>query len=222
MISVLSSLPDVLDRLDHAADLVVGVGQVGGIHVDLADEQLLLVGRERVPRLQLVGPWRELGVRRDHAELLLVGEDLLAQLVPALVEQVHVADLLDPLRRRVVRRMRAAGHVVDEEWLLGIDLVEHLHVARWRRRPSPWSGSIPDCRRRDRSPWCCGTGSAATGWCRRRRSRRNTRSPCRSATGRTARPGSPGRPACCGPCRTRRWRSRCPSGSGRWSPRSWR
>ena len=30
---------------------------------------------------------------------------VLAQLVPALVEQVHVADLLDPLRRRVVRRV---------------------------------------------------------------------------------------------------------------------
>ena len=62
-----------------------------------------------------------LRVLRDHAELLLVGEDLLAQRVPALVEQVHVADLLDPFRRRVVRRMRAAGNVVDEERLARVD-----------------------------------------------------------------------------------------------------
>ena len=109
-------LAHVLDGLDHAADLVVGIGQVGGVDVGLADEELLLFGRERVPLLQqLIRPGRQLGVLRDHAELLLVGEDLIAQSVPALVEQMHVADLLDPLRRRVVRRMRAAGHVVEEE-----------------------------------------------------------------------------------------------------------
>ena len=64
----------------------------------------------------------------DHAELLLVGEDLLAQLVPALVEEVHVADLLDPLRRRVVRRVGAAGHVVDEERLVRRQRVDLVHV----------------------------------------------------------------------------------------------
>ena len=112
-------LAHVLDRLDHAADLVVGVGEIGGIDVGLADEELLLVGGERVPLLQeLVGPGRQLGVLRDHAEPLLVGEDLLAQRIPALVEQVHVADLLDPLRRRMMRRMRAARRVVEEERLL--------------------------------------------------------------------------------------------------------
>ena len=37
-------LAHVLDGLDHAADLVVGVGDVGGEDLDLADEQLLLVG----------------------------------------------------------------------------------------------------------------------------------------------------------------------------------
>ena len=83
--------------------------------------------RELVPLLeQLIGPGRQLGVRRDHAELLLVGEDLLAQLIPALVEQAFAADLLDPFRRRVVRGMRAAGHVVAEERLVRRDLVELL------------------------------------------------------------------------------------------------
>ena len=62
------------------------------------------------------------------AEALLIGEDRLAELVPAIVEQVHVADLLDPFRRRMMRRMDAAGHVIDEERLVGRDLVELLHV----------------------------------------------------------------------------------------------
>ena len=41
-----------------------------------------------VPVLQqIVRPGRQLGILRDDAELLLVGEDLVAQGVPALVEQ---------------------------------------------------------------------------------------------------------------------------------------
>ena len=112
-------LAHVFDRLDDAADLVVGVGHVGGEHIDLADEQLLLVRRELVPLLEhVLGPGRQLGILRDHTELLLVREDGFPQLVPALVEQVHVADLLDPLRRRVVRRMGPARHKVDEERLV--------------------------------------------------------------------------------------------------------
>ena len=42
-------LAHVLDGLDDAADLVVGVGEVGGVDVGLPDEHLLLVGRQRVP-----------------------------------------------------------------------------------------------------------------------------------------------------------------------------
>ena len=68
-------------------------------------------------------------VSRDHPEPLLVGEDRVAELVPSLVEQMHVADLVDPLRRRVVRRMRPARRVVDEERLLGRQRVQLLHVA---------------------------------------------------------------------------------------------
>ena len=39
--------------LDDAADLVVGIGGVGGEHLGLAGEQLLLVGRQRVPLRQV-------------------------------------------------------------------------------------------------------------------------------------------------------------------------
>ena len=65
---------------------------------------------------------------RHDAQPLLVGEDGFAHLVPALIEEVHVADLLDPLRRRVMRRVRAAWHVIDKERLLGRDGLDLLHV----------------------------------------------------------------------------------------------
>ena len=89
---------------------------------------------------------------------------------------------------------------------------EQAELNRWRHRPSPSPGSScrAPCPRRDRSGWCCGTGWAATGWRLHPRSRRSSRNPCRWATGRTGRSGWPGRRARCGPCRTRRWSSRCP------------
>ena len=54
MMSVLSSLPMILDRLNDAADLVVGVHEIGRVHICLPDEELFLVGRQRVPFLQQV------------------------------------------------------------------------------------------------------------------------------------------------------------------------
>src|SRR4051812_1221352 len=74
-------LANIVDRLDHAADLVIRVGEIGGVDVSLADVELLGLRRERVPLRNVLGPGRELGVLGDHAELLLVGEDRLAQLV---------------------------------------------------------------------------------------------------------------------------------------------
>ena len=62
-----------------AADLVVGVGEVGGVDVGLADVELLRVIRQRVPRGDVFRPGGELGVLRDHPELLLIGEDRVAQ-----------------------------------------------------------------------------------------------------------------------------------------------
>jgi hypothetical protein len=46
----------VLDFLDHAADLVIGIGGIGGEHLRLSCEQLLLIGRQRVPLFQVVRP----------------------------------------------------------------------------------------------------------------------------------------------------------------------
>ena len=61
-------------------------------------------------------PPGEHGVRGHHTELLLPGEDLLAQHVPAGVEPAPV--LVGPLGGHVVRCVGGAGGVVDEERLV--------------------------------------------------------------------------------------------------------
>src|SRR5262245_41027599 len=107
----------VLYGLDDAADLMVGIGDVGGIDFGLTREQLLLIGRERIPFRQLgaailglaVRPWRKRRGGRDHTEPLLVGEDLLAQFVPTHVELT--LELLNPFRCGLMRRVGGAGNV---------------------------------------------------------------------------------------------------------------
>ena len=49
-------LAHVLDLLDDAADLVIGIGRVTGEHFGLAGEQLLLIGRQGVPLRQAIRP----------------------------------------------------------------------------------------------------------------------------------------------------------------------
>ena len=101
---------------------MIGISEVRGKHVWLTDEQSLFLIRQLIPAFQqVVRPRCELRVLRDHAEPFLVGENGFAQFVPTLVEQVHIANFFDPLRRRVMRRADGARHVVDEERLLGID-----------------------------------------------------------------------------------------------------
>jgi len=77
---------------------------------------------------QVLGPRRQLGIYRKDSELLLVSEDRFAKLVPAIVEKVHLADLFDPLRCRVMRRMGCAGSIVDKEGLIRVECVYGLHV----------------------------------------------------------------------------------------------
>ena len=108
-------LAELLDRVDHAADVVVGVLREARVDLHLARvERLELVGHV-VPRGERVVARRELRIGRDDAELLLARERLLAELVPALVELPLV--LVGPRLRDVVRRVAAPGREVDEERL---------------------------------------------------------------------------------------------------------
>src|SRR4029077_6157026 len=101
-------------------------------------EELLLLVVQRVPRPREVElgellpfgagarvrrPDRvdrgQLRVLRDDAELLLIGESLLAPRLVALVEAA--LELVDPLLWRVVGGVAGAGRVVQEERLLRSD-----------------------------------------------------------------------------------------------------
>jgi hypothetical protein len=104
---------EVVDRRDHAPDLVVRRLLETGVDLHLARVERAHVGVEGVPRGEDVGARRQPGVGGDDAELLLARERLLAQLVPALIELPLV--LLAPLRRDVVRRMARARREVHEE-----------------------------------------------------------------------------------------------------------
>ena len=98
------------------ADVMVGVLQEAGVDLHLAREHRLEVVGHVVPGRDLLGPVGQLGLGRDHAELLLPCEGLLAQRVPARVEAALV--LVRPLERHVVRRVRRARREVGEERLV--------------------------------------------------------------------------------------------------------
>jgi hypothetical protein len=76
-------LAQFVDGLDDPADLMVVVGGIGGEDVRPGGyEELLFLITEFGPILStsFFGQARQLRILRDHAELLLVGEDGLAQL----------------------------------------------------------------------------------------------------------------------------------------------
>ena len=91
---------ELLERVDDPPDGMVGVLQESGVDLHLAGQDRLQDVRHVVPGLDLLGPGGELGVGRDHPQLLLPGEDLLPQRVPAGVEAALV--LVRPLRGHVV------------------------------------------------------------------------------------------------------------------------
>ena len=116
----------VLDLLDHAVDLIVGIGCVTRKGFRLALEKFLFQQRDRIPLRDRIRPRRELGIRWDHAELLLVGENHVAQFFITHVELAF--ELLNPFRLRLVRRVGAAWHIIDEERLVRCGRVQIAHV----------------------------------------------------------------------------------------------
>src|SRR5260370_443343 len=119
---------EVFYRLNHPANFVVGVSEIRAVHVSLLDKEFLLFPIERVPFRQAVRPRGQLRVLGHDAEFLLVGEDGVADFVPAAIEEVHVANLLHPLRRRMMWGVRTARRVIDKEWYGFRDFLELLHV----------------------------------------------------------------------------------------------
>ncbi len=107
---------------------MIGVREIGAVDVGLLDKELLLIHAKGIPLRQFFRPVGQLSVLGHDAHPFLIGEDGVAQFVPAAVEEMHVADLLDPLRRGMMWRVRATRYVIDKERLVGRDFLELLHV----------------------------------------------------------------------------------------------
>ena len=131
-------LPGFLQVVQQPADVMVGVRQEPRIHLGHPREQPLLLGGQRIPRpgdvqrreRLALGPLaglrradrvdrRKPGIGRDDAHLLLPGQGLLAD---RLVPHVETAlELVGPFLRDMVRRVRGARRVVQEERLVRRD-----------------------------------------------------------------------------------------------------
>ena len=107
---------EVLDRVDQPPDVMVGVLEEACVDLHLAGEYWFHLGRDGLPGRNLRMALRQLTILRDHAELLLPREGLLAQLVPALIELALV--LVEPLRRHMMRGVRRARRKIGEERLV--------------------------------------------------------------------------------------------------------
>jgi hypothetical protein len=68
-------LAEIFDCFDDPTDLVVGVRELGAVHVGLLDEELFLLPAEGVPFRQGLRPRGELRVLRHDAQSLLVGKE---------------------------------------------------------------------------------------------------------------------------------------------------
>ena len=133
-------LTALLEVVEQAAELVVGVAEEAGVDLGHAGEQPLLVVGERLPgphavslrpRLAVVArrvgvgvDRRQLGALGDDPELLLALEDALAIRLVAHVE--HALVPVRPLLRDVVRRVGGARAVVEEERLVRRDRLRVL------------------------------------------------------------------------------------------------
>ena len=107
----------LLQEVKDAAHMVVGVLQEPGIDLHLAAQHRLERLRHVVPGRNILGACGKLAILRDHAQLLLAGQRLLAQLVPSLVELALV--LVGPFLRDMVRGVGRARREIDEERLVG-------------------------------------------------------------------------------------------------------
>src|SRR4029450_3905839 len=94
----------LLNRLHDAPNGMIGVLLISGINFHLMRIQFFYVRRYTVPCRKSRITGSELGVGRDHAELLLSRERLLSQFVPALVKLAFV--FVAPFLRYLVRRVR--------------------------------------------------------------------------------------------------------------------
>ena len=106
-------LPELVNGVDEAADLVVGVLEEIGVVLDESRVEPLLLGRGVVPGGKLLRALGPLRARGDHAEFELALVGLALVFVPPHVELARVPAA--PVERRLVRRMGGAGGEIGED-----------------------------------------------------------------------------------------------------------
>ena len=109
---------ELLDCVNHPPDVVVCVFGIARVDLHLAGVIALQPVGNIVPSGERVIAWGEFRVRRDHAEPLLPGENLLAKTVPPLIELALV--LIGPRGGHVVRGVATPGGEVGKERLAGV------------------------------------------------------------------------------------------------------
>ena len=101
--------------------------QEAGVDLHEASVEASLVGRQRIPHRHVRVALRQSRVSGQQPYLLLALKNLLAVRVPAGVKLALV--LVNPLLLDVVWRVRGAGSVIEEEWLLrrvNVGVKDHL------------------------------------------------------------------------------------------------
>ena len=197
MISV-SQLAQLLDRIDHAADVVVGV--LGGTRRTPPSG-----GRRRASACRARRPMRERLVARGQ---LRVGGNDSEPLLTGKVSSRSSSHpgrtcpvLVGPFIRHMVRSVAAAGRVVDEEGLVGIlcaHPVEPLDgPVGHRLREIVGVLLVVELFGRADDLLVLRETEDPTGSTRRRGSRRSSRTPSRWANGRTDPPALAARPVRC-------------------------
>ena len=111
-------LAEFVDRVDHAADVVVGVLGEARVHLHLPGVEGLQLVRDLVPGGERLVPGRQLRIGGYHAQFLLPREGFLPQPVPPLVELALV--LIRPGLRHVMGGVAAPGGEIDEERLVRV------------------------------------------------------------------------------------------------------
>ena len=112
---------DALEEVEQAPDVVVGVLQKTGVHLHHARIDLALVRRALAPGFDIGIVARQLGVGGNDTQFLLAGKDLLAIGIPAVIELALV--FVGPFLGHMMRRVHGAGGEIEEERLVGHDLL---------------------------------------------------------------------------------------------------
>ena len=125
---------EIFQCFEYPPYVKIRVLQEAGIDLHFASQYRLHFGIDFIPRLNSAGPPRQIRIPRNNAHLFLPGEDLLAQLVPPLIELAPVT--FRPFFGHVMRsvtgswsKVRKEGFIRHQRFLLpdpGDRLVGHV------------------------------------------------------------------------------------------------